>query len=111
MEDSALAIYKAIGAVQNVISNVQTLDEAIQGCLKTIVDNSGADSAVLWYADKAGDGTLHPYFWLDPVDLTRRSHAPGNGAVGRVYESQKAERPFDFDALQDAETAIDFMVW
>ena len=84
MENSALAIYKAIGAVQNVISNAQTLDEAIQGCLKTIVDNSGADSAVLWYADKAGDGTLHPYFWLGPVDLTRRSHAPGNGAVGRV---------------------------
>ncbi|MBQ9003074.1 MAG: ATP-binding cassette domain-containing protein [Eggerthellaceae bacterium] len=108
MENSAIQIYKAIGAVQGVIANATTLDEAIQGCLKTIVENSGADSAVLWYADEAGDGALHPYFWIGPVDLTRRSHAPGDGAVGRVYESQKAERLFAFDALQDVETAIDF---
>ena len=108
MENSALHIYKAIGAVQNVISNAQTLDEAIQGCLKTIVENAGADSAALWYADKAGDGTLHPYFWIGPVDLTRRAHVPGDGAVGRVFESQKTERIFEFDALQDVETAIDF---
>ena len=108
MENSALQIYKAIGAVQNVIANASTIDEAIQGCLKTIVDNAGADSAVLWYADKAGDKALHPYFWLGPVDLTRRSHVPGDGAVGRVYESQTAERLFEFNALQDVETAIDF---
>ncbi len=108
MDNSAIAIYKAIGAIQNIISNATTLEEAIQGCLKTIVDNAGADSAVLWYADKAGDDTLHPYFWIGPVDLTRRSHVPGDGAVGRVYESQKAERLFDFNALQDVETAIDF---
>jgi len=108
MENSALQIYKAIGAVQSVIANATTLDEAIHGCLKTIVENSGADSAALWYADKAGDGTLHPYFWIGPVDLTRRAHTPGDGAVGRVFESQKTERIFEFDALQDVETAIDF---
>ena len=108
MENSALSIYKSIGAVQNVIANASTLDEAIQGCLKTIVESSGADSAALWYADEAGDGVLHPFFWIGPVDLTRRSHAPGNGAVGRVFQSQKTERIFEFDALQDVETAIDF---
>lgn len=108
MENSALHIYKAIGAVQAVIANATTLEEAIQGGLKAIVENAGADSAVIWYADKAGDGTLHPYFWIGPVDLTRRAHKPGDGSVGRVYESQKAERLFDFDPLQDVETAIDF---
>ena len=108
MDNSMLQYYKAIGAVQSVIANATTLDEAIQGCLKTIVDNSGADSAALWYSDEAGNSVLHPYFWIGPVDLTRRSHAPGNGAVGRVFETQKAERLFEFDALQDVETAIDF---
>ncbi len=109
MDNSMLQYYKAIGAVQAVISNATTLDEALQGGLKAIVENSGADSGVIWYADKAGDGNLHPYFWIGPIDLTRRSHAPGDGAVGRVYESQKAERLFEFRADQDVETAIDFM--
>lgn len=108
MENSALHIYKAIGAVQTAIANATTLEEAIQGGLKAIIDNAGADSAVIWYADKAGDETLHPYFWIGPVDLTRRAHKPGDGAVGRVYESQRAERLFSFDPLQDVETAIDF---
>lgn len=109
MDNSMIQYFKAIGAVQGVISNATTLDEALQGGLKAIVDNAGADSGVIWYADKAGDGKLHPYFWIGPVDLTRRSHAPGDGAVGRVFESQKAERLFEFRADQDVETAIDFM--
>ena len=108
MENSMLKHFKAIGAIQSVIANASTLDEALQGGLKTIVESSGADSAVIWYADTLGDGRLHPYFWIGPVDLTSRSHAPGDGAVGRVFESQKAERLFEFDPLQDVETAIDF---
>ena len=108
MERSALQIYKAIGALHGVIDNAITLDEAIRGALKAIVEDANADSGVIWYADAAGDGALHPYFWIGPVDLTSRSHVPGDGAVGRVFESQKAERLFEFDALQDVETAIDF---
>ena len=109
MDNSMLQYYKAIGAVQQVIANATTLDEALQEGLKAIVENAGAEGGAIWYADKAGDGKLHPYFWIGPVDLTRRSHAPGDGSVGRVYESQKAERLFEFDATQDIETAIDFM--
>jgi len=104
-----LQYYKAIGAVQSVIANATTLDEALQGGLKAIIENAGADGGAIWYVDKVGDGKLHPYFWIGPVDLTRRSHGPGDGAVGRVYESQKAERLFEFRADQDVETAIDFM--
>ena len=109
MDNSMLQHFKAIGAVQSVIANATTLDEALQEGLKAIIDNAGAEGGAIWYADKAGDGKLHPYFWIGPVDLTRRSHAPGDGSVGRVYESQKAERLFEFDPLQDVETAIDFM--
>ena len=109
MDNTLLQYYKAIGAVQGIIANATTLDEALQGGLKAIVENAGAESGVIWYADKAGDGLLHPYFWIGPVDLTRRSHAPGDGAVGRVFQSQKTERLFEFHADQDVETAIDFM--
>jgi transcriptional regulator with GAF, ATPase, and Fis domain len=103
-----LKYFKTIGEIQGTIANATTLEEALQGGLKVIVESAGAAGGAIWYADKAGDGALHPYFWIGPVDLTRRSHAPGDGSVGRVFESQRAERLFEFDALQDVETAIDF---
>ena len=79
MDSSLLASFKTIGAVQSAISNAVTLDEALQGGLKAIIDNAGAECAVIWYADKAGDGRLHPYFWIGPIDLTSKSHASGEG--------------------------------
>ena len=108
MEKSALHIYKTIGTIQSIIANATTLDEALQEGLKAIVANAEADGGAIWYADKTDGDRLRPFFWIGPVDLTRRSHVPGDGSVGRVYESQKAERLFNFDALQDVETAIDF---
>ena len=41
MENSMIHYYKAIGAIQNVISNATVLDEALRGCLKAIVENAG----------------------------------------------------------------------
>ena len=108
MENSALYIYKAIGAVQSIVANATTLDEALQGGLKAIVEHAGADGGAIWYADKTDGNRLRPFFWIGPVDLTSRSHVPGDGSVGRVFESQVAERLFEFNALQDVETAIDF---
>lgn len=108
MEKSTLHIYKTIGTIQSIIANATTLDEALQEGLKAIVANAEADGGAIWYADKTDGDRLRPFFWIGPVDLTRRSHVPGDGSVGRVYESQKAERLFNFDALQDVETAIDF---
>ena len=108
MDNSALQIYKSIGTIQGIIANATSLDEALQESLKAIVESAGADGGSIWYADKTDGNRLRPFFWIGPVDLTRRSHVPGDGAVGRVYESQKTERIFAFDALQDVETAIDF---
>ena len=108
MDNSTLRVYKVIGSIQNIISNATTLDEALQEGLKAIIENAGADGGAIWYADKSDCNRLRPFFWIGPVDLTRRSHLPGEGSVGRVYESQHAERLFEFDALQDVETAIDF---
>ena len=108
MDSSVLSYYKTIGEVQSVIANATTLDEALQGGLKAIISNAGAEYAVIWYADKAGDGRLHPYFWIGPVDMTSRVHAPGEGAVGRVFEKQKAERYLDFEVAGDRTTVEDF---
>lgn len=108
MDSSILEHYRTIAAVQSAISNASTLNEALQDGLKAIVDNSGAQCAVIWYVDKAGDGLLHPYYWIGPHDLTSKAHAPGEGAVGRVYETQQAERYLDFNANPDTATKQDF---
>ena len=108
IENAMLGYFKAIGSLQSVISNASTLDEALRDGLKTIVDNSTAEGAVLWYVDKEGDGNLHPYYWIGPIDLTSKLHAPGEGSVGRVFETQKAERFLDFQANPDEQTVADF---
>ncbi len=108
MDSSLLSHYKTIGAVQNAISNAVTLDEALREGLKAIVDNSEAESAVLWYADDQDDGLLRPYYWICPVDLAKCFHEPGVGSVGRVYRTQVAERLLDFRANPDEQTVRDF---
>ncbi len=108
MDDSALMIYKAINKTQRIIANASTLDEALRDCLITIVDNAGADGGAIWHADKSDGNRLRPFYWIGPVDLASRSHLPGDGSVGRVFQTQKAERLFEFNALMDVESAIDF---
>ena len=108
MDKSLLSHFRTIGAIQSAISAATTLDEALKSGLRAIVENSSAEYAVIWYADKEGDDRLRPYYWIGPVDLTRCSHAVGEGSVGRVYQSNQAERCFDFTGNRDDETAHDF---
>ncbi len=100
--------FKLIGEIQSIISKAESLDQALQEGLRAIVRNCGAEAAVLWYADEGADNLLRPTYWVGPEDLTSRSHMPGEGAVGRVFESQKAERRLDFAIAVDAETQADF---
>ena len=108
MDSSILSYYKTIGEVQSTIANSTTLDEALQGSLRIIVDNVGADAAVIWYADKMDEEMLRPFFWIGPIDLTSRSHSVDEGAVGEVYRTQKADRRFDFQVNRDPQTVADF---
>ena len=109
MDNSLLKYFSAIGDIQGIISQASTLDEALQGGLRSLVDNVGAEMGVIWYADKEeGEGRLRPYFWIGPEDLTSREHAVGNGAVGDVYLTQKSDRRLDFKANPDWETMDDF---
>ena len=110
MDASILSYYKTIGEVQNAISNATTLDEALQSGLRIISEQCNSESAVMWYAGEGEDGEkeLRPFYWLGPVDLTQRKHSVGEGAVGRVFETQKAVRAYDFQAEPDEETTRDF---
>lgn len=108
MDSAIMKHYVTIGAIQKCISNAETLDEALRGSLKIMIEHCGAEQAVIWYDNKSGDRRLHPYYWLSPIDLTSRYHEAGSGSVGRVYETQEAERLLDFKGTPDPQTLRDF---
>lgn len=108
MDQSLIGYFKIIGEVQQCIAAAETLDEALQGSLRVIIDHAGADMGTIWYADKAAGDTLRPCYWIGPVDLTAASHEPGDGVVGQVYVTQQAQRAFDFASQRDAETVRDY---
>ena len=109
MDNSVLRYYKTIGEIQGVIANATTLDEALQGGLHAIMENVEAGAAVLWYADDEEEASLRPYYWIGPLDMTSRVHAAGDGAVGTVFATQKAERIFEFEPEDDPCTVEDFV--
>lgn len=108
MDTSTVSAYRALSQAQAAIQRAQTLDEALQEGLKAILSGCKAESGVIWYADADDEARLHPYFWIGSSDLTSRSHLPGEGSVGRVYETQRAERYLTFTAANDPMTVADF---
>ncbi|MBR3226540.1 MAG: ATP-binding cassette domain-containing protein [Atopobiaceae bacterium] len=108
MDTSIVSAYRALNAAQDAISRATTLDEALQEGLKVILANCKAESGAIWYADKNDENCLHPYFWIAPSDLTSCKHMPGEGAVGRVFETQQAERYLTFTPANDPMTTTDF---
>ncbi len=109
MESAMINAYRALNEAQVAIQRAETLDEALQEGLKVIVRNCNTESGAIWYVDNRPDGpVLRPFFWVGASDLTSCAHVPGEGAVGRVYESQHAERYLAFNEADDPFTVADF---
>ena len=108
LDKAALQYYKTIGELQGIISTSETLESALKGGLRLIVDSCGAQAAVVWYTDASENAQLRPYYWIGPMDITNRRHSIGEGAVGRVFEKQMPERYLEFKPECDAETLTDF---
>lgn len=95
MQQNNFKLYRIIGEINSFISaSACCFDEAIQGVLKIVVDNSVADNAIVWCLD--GDGVCRPYYWFCPVDITTRECIHGSGMIGRVCSEQTMECLIDF---------------
>ncbi len=100
--------FRTIGEVQSCISKADSLAQALREGLAVIMRECGPEAAVVWRADGAEPPVLRPVFWMGPEDLTSRSHVLGEGAPGRVFAQQKAERRLVFAADPDPVTQADF---
>ncbi|MBQ9006016.1 MAG: ATP-binding cassette domain-containing protein [Atopobiaceae bacterium] len=109
MDATSLATFRTLGDINKTVSQATSLDEALKGCLQIIQSNLHAEMAVIWYYDAEGDKRLHPEFWVAPNDLTSVSHAVGEGAVGRAYQTQAAVRSLWFESSPDPVTQEDFV--
>jgi ABC-type lipoprotein export system ATPase subunit len=107
MDNQLMLTYRTVSQVQQAISNARTLDEALREGLRTITKSLGAENSVIWYAE-GDDPVLSPYFWLADTDLTTKRHAPGEGSVGRAFESQRAERMLTYRPGMDPSAESDF---
>ena len=101
MDQSTIKTYRTVAAVQSAIGNASTLDAALREGLRVISAQMGVESSIMWYADPAQEGALKPYFWLASTDFTSKRCTPGEGAVGRVFESQRAERMLEYETGAD----------
>ena len=108
MDTSMVSAYKALNEAQQAISRAESLDEALRESLKVILKNCKAESGAIWYADESDEAKLRPFFWVGSSDLTSKSHLPGEGAVGRVFASQRPERYLFFSPANDPTTVQDF---
>ncbi|MBE6479218.1 MAG: ATP-binding cassette domain-containing protein [Olsenella sp.] len=108
MDATSLKTFRALGDINRTVSQANSLDEAIKGSLKVVQESLGAELVVVWYYDEQGDKRLHPEFWTGPNDLTSISHAVGEGAVGKAYQSQQAVRSLWFETSPDPVTQGDF---
>lgn len=88
--------YKLIGKIQIEIAKAKTLDEALKAGLSIVQEECNIDYSVAWFYDN-GAKLLRPITSVCPVDITYKSFRVGEGAVGKVYESNSPFRPTDDD--------------
>ena len=106
MDKRIITAYQTMARLQEAISNAKTLDEALREGMRIIVREMGVEAAIMWYAEGESK-VLRPYFWIAASDLTFCHHAPGEGAVGRVFASQQAERMLSFEPGADTASETD----
>ena len=105
MTDEMMKYFKVIGEIQNEIRKTDSFDEAIKTGVQKILQAFPSEYAIIWY--KEGE-YLHPYYWRGSKDFTSYIHKVGEGIVGRVYETQKAERLLEYKRGINPETDKDF---
>lgn len=107
MMEDMMKYYGAIGKINTVVNRAESLDEALSEGIKIIIKAFPSDYCIVWYADEEKK-ILRPYHFIGAKDFTNCAHEKGKGMVGKVFETQRAERLFSYKSGMDQETDSDF---
>ena len=90
IDNSLFQHLKAIGDIKSAIAGAANVEDALRSCVRIIRDVSKAETAIVWYYDKNGDGKLHPIFAQGEHTFIEGTPSPGEGMVGKVFEQRSA---------------------
>lgn len=92
MVDKTLFKYfKAIGDIKAAISTSEDIEEALRQCAHIMRDVSNAETIIIWYHEKAGDGRLHCAYALGTHTFIEASMRLEEGIVGKVFRESKSQ--------------------
>jgi len=80
---------QVVWEITRLLQEAESLEEALRVSLGMVVKSVGAEAGTIWFYNKAGDGRIHPSFWIGGADLTGLSLAAGEGIAGAVVEEGK----------------------
>ncbi len=81
---------QVVWEITKMLQEAQSLTDALRTSLNEVVKAVGAEAGTIWAYDAAGDGRIHPSFWIGNADLTGLSLALGEGIAGAVVLSGKS---------------------
>ena len=87
---------KATWQIMEQLLEVDSLDEALSGCIEIIIKILHSEAGVLWFLDQK-TGRLFPAFFTGPKDITGVSIACDEGVEGFVFSNNQSVR------IEDAE--------
>lgn len=100
MNQNDMKYFKLLSQIQRSINKCTTCYEAIKSGAEVIAANCGAEYVTVWHEK---DGTLRPYYWLAPTDLTRATIDLSVSAVGACVREQTALSLTDYKNNRDKE--------
>ncbi len=87
---------KAIWQIMEQLLEVDSLDEALSGCMEIIIKLLKSEAGVLWFRDSKTD-RLFPLFFTGPTDITGVSISSEEGIEGYVVTNNQSVQ------IEDAE--------
>ncbi len=84
---SKLGYTQVVWEITRLLQDAKSLDSALRTSLEKVVDAVGAEAGTVWFYNVAGDGRIHPSYWIGGADLSGLSLAPGEGIAGTVVET------------------------
>ena len=105
-----LLIFKIIGQMSAEINKAKSFKDAVQYCLRLLVDNKIADYIVNWYHEDENSDSLVPLYWICPFDLSTKTCSVSNSddIVGKTFKENCTQKIIDYQKYPNQITSKNY---